>query len=106
MQLEKPKINCWQYKGCGREPGGRQVAGKGVCPAAEHQAANGIHGGCNGGRVCWAISGTLCGGLIQGTFAEEIINCGDCDFFQLVQSEEERSFLSIESIFKRLREFY
>lgn len=106
LSQQSAKTNCWEYKRCGREPGGRHAAELGICPAAEHQATNGIHGGKNGGRVCWAISGTFCGGMIKGTFAEDIINCVDCDFFKLVQCEEEELFESIESIFRRIREFY
>ena len=35
------KLNCWQVKKCGREPGGAKVAEFGVCPAAAETALNG-----------------------------------------------------------------
>ena len=28
------RLNCWEVKKCGREPGGKSVATLGVCPAA------------------------------------------------------------------------
>jgi len=82
------KSNCWEYKQCGREPGGRQVQESGVCPAAIETKANGINGGKNGGRVCWAIAGTLCEGYVQGTYALKYGFCLQCDFCQLVLKEE------------------
>jgi len=50
---------------------------------------NGIHGGTNGGRSCWAVAGTFCFGEVQGTFANEFKNCMDCEFFWLIHGEEE-----------------
>ncbi len=55
------KLNCWQVKKCGREPGGAEEAQLGTCPATAETAVNGINNGKNGGRSCWAIAGTLCG---------------------------------------------
>ncbi|MEW6428760.1 MAG: two-CW domain-containing protein [Thermodesulfobacteriota bacterium] len=98
-----PKLSCWQYMECGREPGGRNAGGLGVCPAAVEQAAEGIHGGSCGGRVCWAISGTLCGGKVQGTFACKIESCLTCDFYRLVELEEYTRLESIDSILSRIR---
>lgn len=61
------KLNCWQVKKCGREPGGAKTAELGICPAAAEVALSGTNGGKNGGRACWAIAGTLCGGKVQGS---------------------------------------
>ena len=83
------KLNCWEHKKCGREPGGSNVLELGVCPAATETKADGINGGKNGGRVCWAIAGTLCEGEIQGTYASKLGFCLICDFCQLVLKEEE-----------------
>lgn len=84
----KRKINCWEFKKCGREPGGANEASLGTCSAATQQMATGIHGGENGGRACWAISGTLCGGKVQGSFAEKVGACQSCDFYKLVEGQE------------------
>ena len=103
LNLNFSKINCWEYMDCGREPGGRHTDEKGICPAGISEAADGIHSGKHGGRVCWAISGTMCGGSVQGTFAGKISNCQDCDFYQLVQLEEGPVFESVNSVLNRLK---
>lgn len=103
LYLSLPKTNCWEYMGCGREPGGKNAAQKGVCPTATEKATEGLHSGTCGGRACWAISGTMCGGSQQGTFASKIANCQNCDFYQLVRLEEGPRFESINSILRRLK---
>ena len=82
------KLNCWQFKKCGREPGGAKVAELGTCPAARMESANGTNGGMNGGRLCWALTGTFCGGKVQGSFAQKLSNCMECEFYQLVRKQE------------------
>lgn len=86
--MAKARINCWQYMKCGREPGGGNVAELGVCPAAADESFDGINSGLCGGRFCWAVAGTLCGGKTQGTFAQKRESCLDCGFYRLVQAEE------------------
>ena len=73
--------NCWEFKQCGRQPGGSKVAELGVCPAARFGAAHGFCQGHNGGRACAYITGTFCGGYIQGTHREKIKHCEKCDFY-------------------------
>jgi hypothetical protein len=80
--------NCWEVKNCGRETGGAKAAELGVCPAETEVSANDVNKGINGGRICWAVTGTLCGGKVQGTFAEKQLSCLSCDFFKQVKSEE------------------
>lgn len=82
------KVNCWEFMGCGREPGGQRVAEMGVCPAAIESRLDGVLGGSNGGRCCWIVAGTFCRGEIQGTFARRYATCKECEFFRLVQTEE------------------
>lgn len=77
--------NCWEFKGCGREPRGKNVASMGVCPAATDTTADRINGGRMGGRICWSVGGTFCGGKVQGTFAEKQASCLNCEFFQQVK---------------------
>lgn len=81
------KINCWEFKKCGRTPGGPKAAELGVCPAA-HTDAGHSNGGSHGGRICWAVAGTLCGGKVQGTFAQKVANCMTCEFYLAVKREE------------------
>jgi len=85
------KMNCWEFKKCGRQPGGHKVAGLGVCPATMFTDLDGAHGGKNAGRACWAIAGSLCGGKIQGTYAQKLHNCWRCEFMNKVKQEEEPS---------------
>lgn len=88
----KKKLNCWEYLKCGREPGGINVDDLGVCPATKEIVANGLNSGNNAGRICWAITGTFCGGTIQGSFANKYYNCLHCEFFKQVRQEESRNF--------------
>jgi len=97
------KMNCWEFKKCGREPGGAKVAELGVCAAATVAAVNGCNNGKNGGRSCWAIAGTLCGGKVQGSFAEKLGNCLKCEFYQQVGAEEGSNFTSSKDILLKLK---
>ncbi len=83
-----PWLNCWEFKGCGREPGGANAEEQGVCPAATESTADRVNGGKNGGRTCWAITGTLCGDRVQGTFAKKLGSCLNCNFYRLVTAEK------------------
>ena len=94
--------NCWEYKKCGREPGGANANQLGVCPAAITKCLNKMNSGKNGGRSCWAVAGTLCGGQVQGTFASKVGNCMKCDFYQLVRQEEGVSYVTPQEIIKIL----
>jgi len=82
------KLNCWEYKKCGRQPGGANVYEFGICPAAMEKNAIGFNGGKNAGRVCWGIANTPHDGKIQRTVIEKLKYCMNCDFFKLVCKEE------------------
>jgi hypothetical protein len=85
------KLNCWEHKKCGRQPGGHNEHQLGTCPVTTYQQLDGVHDGKNAGRACWAIAGSLCGGKIQGTYAQKLFNCWRCDFMNQVKKEEEPS---------------
>lgn len=91
------KKNCWEVKNCGREPGGRKTNVLGVCPAASDSSCDGIHGGKNAGRICWAVAGTFCGGKVQGDFAKKIVSCMLCEFFKQVKYHEGSDFMLLKS---------
>ena len=80
-------INCWEFKNCGRQPDGIKVKELGVCPTPQDTSSDGLNGGKNAGRICWAVTGTFCSGKKQGTFAEKQSTCMLCDFFKLVKKE-------------------
>ena len=80
--------NCWEYMNCGRDGSKDQK----TCPAKTETRAHKLNSGNNGGRVCWAVAGTRCYGKVQGTYAEKVLMCYDCNFRRTVQEEEGRSF--------------
>ena len=82
------KLNCWEMKKCGREPGGSKVSEFGICPAATDEACNGLNSGKNAGRICWAVAGTFCGGKVQGEFAQKQVSCMTCEVFKKIKAEE------------------
>lgn len=64
------KQNCWEYKKCGREPGGPKSFEFGAC---------------------WVVAGSLCGGRVQGDEDQKRAACWECDFLRRVRLEEETS---------------
>ena len=85
-------MNCWDFKKCGRETNGSKTVGLGVCPAATNFTHNNKNGGKSAGRYCWKVAGTLCGGKVQGSFADKMGNCTKCDFFSLVKQDQGAAF--------------
>jgi hypothetical protein len=41
------------------------------------------------------VTGTLCEGKVQGTYAEKVLICSDCAFRKKVQEEERANFRQI-----------
>lgn len=82
------RTNCWESLRCGRQPGGERVDEEGICPAAVEKESDGLNSGTNGGRICWAISGTFCGRQANGSEAVRLISCLSCNFFSQVLKEE------------------
>jgi hypothetical protein len=101
--MEKEKLNCWQFKACGREPGGKNAAELGVCPAAAEERADGIHHGDKGGRSCWAVTGSLCKIENPGTPANEFGDCQQCSFYNMVRQEEHVDFKVTTIILNEIR---
>jgi hypothetical protein len=96
------KLNCWEFKKCGREQGGAKAIELGVCPASTEIRVNQTNGGRNGGRACWVIAGTLCGGKVQGSFAAKVGNCLKCEFYQLVVAEEGANLVNAKNMLAKL----
>jgi hypothetical protein len=88
LQTQIGILNCWEFKKCGREPGGKNISELGICTAAESRKYDGINRGKNSGRICWALVGTLCGGKVQGVYAQKIATCLNCEFYQYVCLQE------------------
>jgi len=96
------KINCWEFKKCGREAGGEKIGELGVCPAAIQIELDETHGGTNAGRSCWVVAGTLCKGMVQGTFAQKYQSCEQCDFYKKVKEEEVPKFILSSVLLKKI----
>ncbi len=88
MKEAVKKINCWEFTKCGREPGGVNSTELGICTASVETSTDGVNEGKNGGRSCWALSGTFCEGEVQGTFAKKSGNCKKCDFYKKVHEDQ------------------
>lgn len=63
-------MNCWEFMKCGREEGGLFAETLGICPAFPDH-----------GRHCARVTGTFCGGEVQGTFAKKLHSCIMCAFY-------------------------
>lgn len=90
------KLNCWEFKNCGRQPGGTKVDEFGVCPASIKDGYDKINDGKNAGRFCWLVAGTFCGGVVQGIYASKVMNCATCDFYKKVKAEEGENFIVLK----------
>jgi len=86
------KLNCWEILECGMQPGGANTEEYGICPAASDKSMDGINVRKNGGRICWAVAGTLCKGEVHGIFACKIESCFNCAVFELISNDEEEQF--------------
>lgn len=98
------KQNCWEFKKCGREPGGKNVHEFGICPAVIEEKADSINSGKNGGRSCWAVAGSFCEDAGQESFAQNYTECLSCSFYNQVFEEEGKDFVSTQKIHKRILE--
>jgi hypothetical protein len=100
------KRNCWEVKRCGRQPGGANAQRDGICPASTLTAVDGTNGGINGGRACWALTGTMSGPAekVQGIFARDMTSCYACKFYEQVMMEELENFEGTVQIVRKLRE--
>jgi len=81
------KLNCWEFKNCGREKGGLLVDQLGECPVASALSFDGHNGGIAAGRACWMVATEtrLCcnhGGGRRGS-------CQACEFYRRVMFDEE-----------------
>lgn len=100
--MSERKLNCWEFKNCGRGPDVAQ-SGRKICPAALEIRLNGIHGGENSGRACWVVAGTFCGGTAQGDFVKKYHACKRCDFYNKVLEQEDERFEQPHVLLRNLK---
>ena len=87
--------NCWEFMKCGREEGGANAEEKGVCPAYP-----------DSGHTCARVAGTLCTVCeegVQGTHAQEIDNCLQCDFYKSSHYDSVYRTLKDQAVKKELK---
>ena len=90
--------NCWQVMKCGREPGGARCEELGVCRAATETRCDGVNGGVNAGRACWAVAGTLCGDNCSALLSGEVSDCLTCPFYRRIRKEQGSDFANLSRI--------
>jgi hypothetical protein len=64
--------NCWEIMNCGRHKGGLKENELGECIASREGM----------GHSCWEIAGTMCGGVVSGTAAQNKITCMSCQVYK------------------------
>lgn len=90
--------NCWEVMNCGRQSGVNNILKLKTCPVATPSEFDGTNNGKFTGRLCWTVAGTFCFGKKQGTFADKLMTCLYCDFFEKVKEEEGNNFILIPTI--------
>ena len=86
------KVNCWEFRKCGREPGGVNADALGVCAASTENAYHERNGGFMAGRYCWRVAGTQCETTADSDYASRMGNCMHCEFYLKVKAEEDDAF--------------
>ena len=91
------KLNCWEFKNCGREKDGLMVPILGECPVPHMMRYDGLNEGIGAGRACWMANkkqGCSCG-------KSKSKKCHDCEFYKRVVFEQDErvcfKFSSIEA---------
>jgi len=86
------KTPCWEFRNCGRQPGGEQARALGVCPVAEAEFFHGNNNGPFAGRVCWKLNSASCKSGDTISIMAKLRTCMQCDFFKAVREEEGQHF--------------
>ncbi|TAL26209.1 MAG: hypothetical protein EPN94_03655 [Nitrospirae bacterium] len=97
--------NCWEFKGCGREPGGSRTGESGVCPVSTEASLDGVHAGTNAGRACWVVAGTSCAckEKADDDFFTKYSVCAECEFYNRVRAEEGKGFIIVPHLLRMLK---
>ncbi len=88
------KKQCWEVMECCKHLEDEHICGIGVCPAKLPSEYDGINGGKNGGRFCWAIMGTFGQGNPRCTYSSKIVDCLSCELYIQVEIEEGSEYVS------------
>ena len=102
-ETEERKLNCWEFMKCNRTPFGAPVDKQTICPAALEARLDGIHGGKNAGRACWAVDHTMCEGRVQGSSSEKFRDCLKCPFYRALKREEGENYCDTLYLLARIQ---
>ena len=83
------KLNCWQFKNCGREPGGILAKIHGECLVARTMKFDGLNDGIGAGRACWMVHNSVCRQAMN--LSGPVDPCHTCDFYKRVVFEQEEN---------------
>ncbi len=81
------KLNCWEFKKCGRQEGGENAGVLGGCPVCSAKEADGFNDGVNGGRGCAYIVGSFSPGVIDDVEQNKKADCSNCEFYHLLKRD-------------------
>jgi len=81
------KLNCWEYRNCGMEPGGIFAKIYGACPVPAMMKLDGVNGGRGAGRACW-IAINDASAPRPSVCRSSRLSCHSCEFFKRVHCEE------------------
>jgi len=82
------KLNCWEFKTCGREKGGLMAEVYGECPVPTAMRFDGLNEGIGGGRACWMVPKAAC--TSDPGCRSRQKSCCQCDFYRRVVHEQEK----------------
>jgi hypothetical protein len=83
------KLNCWEFKNCGREKDGLLIDLLGECPVSTAFKFDGLNDGQGAGRACWMVENS-CGRKSRRADGHQT-PCCECEFYKRVLFEEEES---------------
>ncbi len=89
------KLNCWEFKDCGRQKGGLMAEILGECPVSTALKFDGLNDGIGAGRVCWMIPNSVC--KLESRRASHGHPCHRCEFYLRVAFEEEEQLSPSET---------
>jgi hypothetical protein len=80
------RLNCWEFKNCGREKDGLMTPILGECPVAKAMKFDGLNDGIGAGRACWMVPDSACvRASVKGRPP-----CHSCEFYKRVVFEQDQ----------------
>jgi hypothetical protein len=83
------KLNCWEFKNCGREKSGLMVPILGECPVPGSMKFDGLNNGQGAGRACWMVDRAPL--RLRAGRSTCSSRCCTCDFYKRVVFEQKEN---------------